>query len=697
MKRTLLVILLNLTGIILFSQKVTVKVILSGDSRLQSWQILDNQGLNVFEGQLTTQPDSVFFSLDANRHYFLKLSLNDSISDKSTILSLGFNGEPLLLIMQGTEKGEHLYPFFTGVRAPYSKITGGTTALISDFPWQVYYIAGNYRCGGSIISPRWILTAAHCTKNGTGGAIAVTDMAVRVGLNSPSNSLDGKTYTLSEVIVHEGFDSQTLLNDIALLHLKDSINYPNATPIKLVTTDDAAQGATDPGVLSWVTGWGYTHVSPNVIPSSLQKVQLPIVTNEQASAVWTSIPATDMMAGFLNGNKDACNGDSGGPLVVPVLNEYRLAGIVSWGSSTCNTYGAYTRVSALESWIRTKTGISRNLKPPAPLGDTIVCQNTVSSQFSVPLISGATSYEWGILPQNAGVITGSGQNASVLWNISYTGPYTIILRATVNNALSDWSRLDGNVVLNTVLSGQSGDTTICAGKQLTLKVSVTGHNLAYKWYRNNQLIQSGLSPNLLFQPAYSEHTGQYICKVTGSCGSLQSAPINLTVYPVTRITYLSPSADVVLGSDVELSVTSEGHDLSYLWQKDGVALENSNTARLAIPDLNANDIGLYRTTVTGTCGVVRSDSIYLYVSRSGAAAGTEVIVWPTVTSSDINVALSNNSTYKIEVFNTMGKKMKEIDSCQYQTNIYIGVYAKGVYLVRVSSRNFSKTVKIIRT
>ena len=293
-------------------------------------------------------------------------------------------------------------------------------------------------------------------------------MSVRVGLNNPSNLSEGKTYSVSQVIVNEGFDNQTLLNDIALLNLTDSINYPNAVPIKIVTSDDVAEGAIDPGVMSWVTGWGLTHVNPEVLPTALQKVQLPIISDAQASTVWTDIPATDLMAGYLNGNKDACNGDSGGPLVVPVLGEYKLAGIVSWGSSNCDTYGAYTRVSDFEAWIQAKTGIIYNFKPPAPVGDSIICQGTESSEYSIGTVTGATNYEWNLLPASAGVITGNAGNASVLWNISYTGSAIVIVRITVNNVVSDWSRLDANVVPNTILLGQSRDTIICAAQPVTL-------------------------------------------------------------------------------------------------------------------------------------------------------------------------------------------------------------------------------------
>jgi secreted trypsin-like serine protease len=696
MKRFLLISLLCLISFTVMAQKVTIQVLLTKNSGLTGWQIIDNQNIIVFSGDEYLQNDSVIFSLDANKNYFLRLSVSEIITRDTSLCTLNLNGEPILFIKSDIGKGDHLFPFFTGVRAINAKITGGTNAFIADFPWQVYYISGNFRCGGSIIANNWVVTAAHCTFNDTGSSILASDMFVRVGLNNPSNSLDGKTYAVSQAIVNAGFDSQTLLNDIALLKLKDTINFANATPIKLVTIDDAASGATVPGVLSWVTGWGLTHVNPDVLPTALQKVQLPIISIAQASTVWGVIPATDLMAGFLNGNKDACNGDSGGPLVVPVLGEYKLAGIVSWGSSICNTYGAYTSVSDLESWIRTTTGIARGFKPPSPAGDSVICQGTESSQYTVPPVTGATVYEWGLLPATAGVITGNSQNASVLWNISYTGSVSIILRVTINNKVSDWSGRNANVVFNTKLLGQSGDTVICAGQPVTLNVIAEGYNLSYKWLKNDQIVQSGPSSKLSFSAATINDSGDYKCQITGSCGTLVSNILKLTVYPLTKITFISPNVEVPFGNDLILEVNADGHDLVYKWQKDGTALDNSNTARLLLPNLNATNIGIYRTTVTGTCGVETSDSIYVYVKRTNFKSEPEVFLWPSITSSEFTVALSNDAFYNIQIYNTMGKKIMELPNCRYQTSINISTMAKGVYIVEVYNKDVRKSIKVIK-
>ena len=130
------------------------------------------------------------------------------------------------------------------------------------------------------------------------------------------------------------------------------------------------------------------------------------------------------MAGYRNGNKDACSGDSGGPLVVPVDGEYKLAGLVSWGSSKCNTYGAYTRVSDFESWINSNTGIEISYVPPVPTGDSIVCQGVATSSYSVGAIAGATAYEWQLLPSGAGTIQWEFRECiSYMESVIYRGCY----------------------------------------------------------------------------------------------------------------------------------------------------------------------------------------------------------------------------------------------------------------------------------
>jgi hypothetical protein len=688
MKKALLLFWLIIAAMAVSAQKVPVRLLLTKNAGQSDFQILDDQNISVISGAVSPGNDTLLYNLNPNKYYFLRISVTSVTRTDTSLYTLYINDEPILLVNSGIGTGDHLFPFFTGTKALNAKITGGTIALISDFPWQVFLISGSDQCGGSIINGNWVLTAAHCTKNSSGGAVPASAMYVRVGANNPYT--EGKTYAVSAAIVHEAYDDGTLLNDIALLKLKDTINFTNATPINLVTPSDVAAGAIAPGVLSWVTGWGLTSVSPKVMPTSLQKIQLPIISNAQAASVWgSSITATDLMAGYLNGNKDACNGDSGGPLVVPVSGENRLAGIVSWGSSQCNTYGAYTRVSDFNTWILKTTGL-------LPKGDSIVCKGLTSSQYSINPVPGASSYQWIISPSTAGTITGNGRSAIVLWNSGFTGKATLIVRVTAYSKVEDWYRLSVMVAAPTVILGQSSDTVICAGKPVTLTVKTTGYNQMYKWTKNGQVVQNELFPGLTISSSITNDSGNYQCQVTGACGSALSPVIKLTVYPVTKITSVSPDIEAPFGSAVSLQVTADGHDLVYEWQKNGSPLSNSNTSVYVLTNTNASIIGIYRSKVTGTCGVQISDSIYVYVKRTDFTSDPEVFLWPSITSSEFAVALSKDSEYSIQIYSTTGRKIREILKCRYQTNINISTLPKGVYIIEVFNSGFRKSIKVIK-
>jgi hypothetical protein len=209
-------------------------------------------------------------------------------------------------------------------------------------------------------------------------------------------------------------------------------------------------------------------------------------------------------------------------------------------------------------------------------------------------------------------------------------------------------------------------------------------------------VQSGTSAKFNISSATTNDTGDYLCEIAGSCGTVVSNIINLTVYPLTKITYLSPNVEVPFGNNVTLEVNADGHDLVYQWQKDGNVIDNSNTSQLLLPDLNATDIGLYRTTVTGTCGVEISDLIYVYVKKANFITDPEVFLWPSITSEEFTVALSNDAIYNVQIFSTMGKKIRELTNCRYKTSINISTMAKGVYIVEVYNTDFRKSIKIIK-
>ena len=101
--------------------------------------------------------------------------------------------------------------------------------------------------------------------------------------------------------------------------------------------------------------------------------------------------------------------------------------------------------------------------------------------------------------------------------MSYTGSVNVMLRVTVDSKVSDWSKLKVKIVLNTKLLSQSGDTTLCAGQPIKLHVGAEGYNLDYKWYKNNNLVQSGASGQMSISGTSTFDSGDYFSKISGFC------------------------------------------------------------------------------------------------------------------------------------------------------------------------------------
>ncbi|XP_066893219.1 prothrombin isoform X1 [Kogia breviceps] len=255
------------------------------------------------------------------------------------------------------------------------RIVEGRDAEIGLAPWQVMLFRKSPQemlCGASLVSDRWILTAAHCLlyppwdKNFT-----VNDLLVRIGKHSRTSYERGieKISLLEEIHIHPRYNwRENLDRDIALLKLKKPISFTTYVhPVCLPDKETAAK-LLQAGHKGRVTGWGnlketWTSNIAEVQPSVLQVVNLPIVERPVCKAS-TRIRITDNMfcAGYKPGEGkrgDACEGDSGGPFVMksPFNNRWYQMGIVSWGEG-CDRdgkYGFYTHVFRLKKWIQKVT------------------------------------------------------------------------------------------------------------------------------------------------------------------------------------------------------------------------------------------------------------------------------------------------------------------------------------------------------
>ena len=232
-----------------------------------------------------------------------------------------------------------------GIPNRSNRIVGGVQTEVNEYPWQVGLVRPNGRspfCGGTLISDRHVMTAAHCT-----AGQSASNIRIILGEHKTDDASQTKV-EVATITDDPLYNSNTMKNDFSILTLKEPVTFTREISPACLPSDTNQLYA---GQVATVSGWGTLQSNGNQ-PTVLMEVDVTVTTQTVCRNVYGNDISTINICA-MDAGKDSCQGDSGGPLVIQENGRFALIGVVSYGYGCAqpNVPGVYARVTARKDWI----------------------------------------------------------------------------------------------------------------------------------------------------------------------------------------------------------------------------------------------------------------------------------------------------------------------------------------------------------
>lgn len=297
---------------------------------------------------------------------------------------------------------------------PENRIIGGINGEPGAYPWMAGIVIARindakdgFVCGGTLIRPEWVLTAAHCVEGSRPGVPVAANLADIVIGRDRLRSNDGERIRAAEIIIHPKF-ARRGANDVALIRL----SRPSAQPtLQMIEAGSELAG---PGEIAMAIGYGRTDVSKKVASNRLKQLDIPIVSHRACRNVYQRIglgglivPDLMICAGYETVGRGVCFGDSGSPLLAfNNQGEPRVAGVVNFGvgCALAGIPGVYARMTTYRDWVLVTLGEQSE----EPLPELVLPPASGTSIF--------TNACTGLACEFNAIDTGDGNPISYVWS-----------------------------------------------------------------------------------------------------------------------------------------------------------------------------------------------------------------------------------------------------------------------------------------
>lgn len=216
------------------------------------------------------------------------------------------------------------------------------------YPWLVsLQVEGQHVCGGTLINPTTIVTAAHCSQYPSTEFLSV--VAHRNAMFLPAKAENALTFAVKHIIVHPNYAAIRTKYDAAIWEVELIDGDISQIPARVVQFDKGSHSVdnTTLRIAGWGTLWEGGPASP-----MMMETKVDVVSNEICVSQYRDLHSSSICAGRVG--KDSCQGDSGGPLFATRQDgKVILVGITSYGQGCAdpNYTGVYTRITSISAWI----------------------------------------------------------------------------------------------------------------------------------------------------------------------------------------------------------------------------------------------------------------------------------------------------------------------------------------------------------